>query len=114
MWIIFRIKSILRKAGDDSKLNEYKDIDDSDLPLLHILIKFPEVVKDAAETYYPNQLCDYLYDLASKFNTFYEVAPVLNEENTQKRILRLNLISATAQVLKNGLSLLGIEAPEEM
>ena len=109
-----RIKSILRKAGDDSKLNEYKDIDDSDLPLLHILIKFPEVVKDAAETYYPNQLCDYLYDLASKFNTFYEVAPVLNEENTQKRILRLNLISATAQVLKNGLSLLGIEAPEEM
>ncbi|PJE51154.1 MAG: arginine--tRNA ligase [Candidatus Yanofskybacteria bacterium CG10_big_fil_rev_8_21_14_0_10_36_16] len=114
-----RIKSILRKADNSS--NELSDdsdfvdsVGDEEKPLLRYLVRFPEVVSDVAKNHYPNQLCEYLYNLASKFNSFYEAAPVLNEPDETKRALRLGLIMAVSQIIKNGLGLLGIEAPEEM
>jgi arginyl-tRNA synthetase len=55
-----------------------------------------------------------LFELSQAFNSFYQEVPVLQEKNDELRLFRLNLIIATAQVLKNGLYLLGIEAPEEM
>jgi len=82
--------------------------------VLRKLIQFPEVLTQVAQDYLPNLLCNYLFELSQAFNSFYQEVPVLQETDDQKRSFRLNLITATAQVLKNGLYLLGIEAPEEM
>jgi arginyl-tRNA synthetase len=85
-----------------------------EISLLRKLSKFPEVVSKAAEDFLPNMLCNYLFELSQTFNAFYQEVPVLQEPDEQVKNFRLNLITATAQVIKNGLYLLGIEAPEEM
>ena len=61
----------------------------------------------------PNLLANYLYELASTFHGFFETCPVLQSEGAT-RASRLALCDATARVLKQGLGLLGIEAPERM
>jgi len=84
-----------------------------ELPLLRYLYRFPEVVEDAANNYSPNLLCNYLFELAQIFNSFYAVTPILKSEG-DLRSLRLSLASATAQTLKNGLTLLGITTPDRL
>ena len=76
------------------------------------LYRFPEVVKEAAKNYSPNLLCNYLFELAQRFNSFYAAVPIIKAEENKE--LRLALTSATAQVLKNGLTILGIETPERL
>lgn len=113
-----RINGILRKGGITEKpvqvLDEQLDMSESELTVLKKLFKFSEAVEQVVVEYTPNLICNYLFELAQNFNAFYEEMPVLKEEDEAKRNFRLNLIYATAQVLKNGLNLLGIEAPEEM
>lgn len=87
---------------------------DEELNVLRKLVQFPEAVAQVSADYFPNNLCNYLFELSQNFNAFYQEVPVLQETDEQKRSFRLNLITATAQVIKNGLYLLGIEAPEEM
>ena len=77
------------------------------------LIHFPEVVERAAVRYEPNHLADYLLRLASAVNTFYESSPILKAEKDLRQG-RLALVLASSVILKSGLGLLGIEAPEEM
>lgn len=84
-----------------------------ELSILRTFYKFPEVVLSAAQNYAPNLVCNYLYDLAQKFNTFYGKLPIL-KAGDESGELRLKITKATAQVLKNGLYLLGIESPERM
>jgi arginyl-tRNA synthetase len=87
---------------------------EQDLKVLRKLHQFPEIVERAARQYTPNTLTTYLYELSKEFNSFYEANPVLNAESESLKQLRMNIAQATAQVLKNGLSLLGIQAPDEM
>jgi len=61
----------------------------------------------------PNLLANYLYELASTFHSFFEACPVLKSEG-DLRASRFALCDLTARVLKQGLALLGIEAPERM
>ncbi|MEX0887970.1 MAG: arginine--tRNA ligase [Patescibacteria group bacterium] len=109
-----RATSVLRKAGKtESKiLNLKSEILDAETPLLRYLYRFPEVVESATKTYSPNLVCNYLFELAQRFNSFYAAAPIIKAEENKE--LRLALTAATAQVLKNGLTLLGIEAPERL
>jgi arginyl-tRNA synthetase len=79
--------------------------------LLKSLHRFPEVVGEAAEQFAPNLLCNYLFDLAQKFNLFYQKHKIIESEN---REFRLALTQAVGQIIKNGLDLLGIKAPERM
>ncbi|QQS23422.1 arginine--tRNA ligase [bacterium] len=110
-----RINGILRKAGiRDSQEFEIKNISVEDSAVLRKLNQFPEVVEMTAQNYTPNLLCNYLFELSQDFNTFYEASPILKEEDKNIQSFRLHLIMATAQVLKNGLGLLGIQAPEQM
>jgi arginyl-tRNA synthetase len=86
---------------------------DEDEKLILLLTKYPEVVSEAAESYKVHLVSRYLLDLAQAFNEFYHACPILqSDEDTM--IARLNLILAVKQVLKNGLGLLGIDAPEAM
>lgn len=78
-----------------------------ELSLLRALPRFPEVVADAAHNYTPHLIATYLYDLAQKFNLFYEKCPILKADDDVKTV-RLQLTAASAQIIKNGLHLLGI------
>lgn len=105
----FQIKSEIQS----SKL-ETAELKFHELAVLRKLTQFPEVVAQVAVDYFPNNLCNYLFELSQSFNSFYQEVPVLAEPDEAIKSFRLQLITATAQVIANGLYLLGIEAPEEM
>lgn len=79
--------------------------------LLRTLNKFSDKVAESGTQFAPNMLCNYLFDLAQKYNLFYQKHTILNSESEP---FRLALTCATGQVVKNGLKLLGISAPEKM
>ena len=83
-------------------------LDKEELTLLRSFAQFQGIIGNAANNYSPNLLCNYLYDLAQKYNSFYSQHRILGND------FRLVLTAATGQILKNGLRLLGIAAPEKM
>lgn len=115
-----RIHGILRKVNSgqwtmDSKLNtEHYTLNTHELSVVRKLSSYPELLKQVSEDLLPNALCNYLFELSQTFNSFYAEVPILAEPDEKIKDLRFKIITATAQVLKNGLNLLGIEAPEEM
>jgi len=81
--------------------------------VLRLLTRFPEIVSEAAQRYAPHILCTYLFDLAQTFNLFYQKLPILKAEENERE-LRLHITQSTGVILKQGLDLLGITAPEKM
>jgi len=88
-------------------------INKEEISIIRTLYKFPETVFEAGANLSPNYICAYLYDLASKFNHFYRKHKVLDAPEDEKQF-RIELTQAVAQVIKNGLNLLGIEVLEKM
>jgi arginyl-tRNA synthetase len=84
-----------------------------ELALLARLAEFPEAVRGAAEELAPHQIAFYLKDLAADFHGYYNAERVLVEDGST-RTARLALLLATRQVLRNGLRLIGVSAPERM
>ncbi len=109
-----RIRAIFRKLGAEAPdatrivLN-----DEAEIALAKKLLDFGDSLALAAEEYRPHYLCVYLFELAGLFHKFYEHCPVLIAEDEVKTS-RLILCSLTAQTLKNGLALLGIQTVEQM
>jgi len=85
-----------------------------ELQILKLLYCFPEIIEKAVQNYTPNLICNYLFKLAQNFNNFYETLPVLKVKDKNLKRARVVLIKTTAQVLKNGLKVLGIPALEKM
>jgi len=81
--------------------------------LLRSLLRFPEMLEDAATEHAPHQLTHYLHGLAADLHTYYNAHPFLVDE-PELRAARLVLIAVTQQALANGLRLLGVAAPERM
>ena len=81
--------------------------------LEHYLIRFPEIVAQASATMTPSYLTTYLLELTHLFNSYYAAHQVIDKENSVTSY-RLALTAATAQVLKNGLTILGIPVIERM
>lgn len=112
-----RCNSILEKAGMSryAKIaHDPRALDNSEtLRLCKLLASFPQSVKDAAYKYEPSIISGLLIDVAQAFNRFYIEHRVLSD-NLSEQNARLTVVEATATVLKKGLSLLGIEAPEKM
>ena len=92
----------------------YLDIDGSEKELIVLLNQYPGIIKSAADNYSPAELANYIYLLAKKFNAFYTDHSIVNAESEEKKHLRALISSMISQVLKHGLGLLGIEAPERM
>lgn len=112
-----RIKSVLRKAEQELKGNNAQSISDlhpKEADLIISLYEFPTTLNQAATDYSPSIMANYLFELAREFNTFYHELSILKEEDLTKRRLRLNISRLTANVIKNGMALLGIEVPERM
>ena len=86
---------------------------DQELALLQKLVDYPDAVEDAARDLAPHLIAFYLRDLAAEFHRYYNATRVLVDEPSLK-LARLALVTAVRQVLRNGLDLLGVGAPERM
>jgi arginyl-tRNA synthetase len=111
-YTVARTNSVLAKVKNKrGNLKTGGELNSEELAVLRSLVRFPEVIVGAAKSYSPNLLCNYLYGLASKYNTFYNKHKIIGSESED---FRLMLTFGVGQVLKNGLKLLGIETPERM
>jgi arginyl-tRNA synthetase len=113
-----RIKSIFRKAEGRTFNIQHSTSNiqltaTEEVALAKHLLNFGLTLEAVAEEYRPNFLCNYLYELAGKFTSFYENCPVLKADDAT-RVSRLVLCDLTARVLKQGLEVLGIEVVEQM
>mmetsp|Transcript_19367 Transcript_19367/g.36102 ORF Transcript_19367/g.36102 Transcript_19367/m.36102 type:complete len:748 (+) Transcript_19367:108-2351(+) len=86
----------------------------AELQLAKHLIRLHEVLLEVERTLLPNKLCEYLYDLSIRFNSFYETCSVLHAETPSLKLSRLHLCNATADTLKLGLRLLGLETVDRL
>lgn len=110
-----RVRSIFSRAGIDpnSLTGNIVLIDEKERNLAIKLLQFEEAVMVVAKDGTPHVLCQYLYELAGIFSSFYEAYPILNAEESIKQS-RLKLAHLTAKTLKQGLDLLGIKTVEKM
>lgn len=104
-----RAKSIMRKANIAATVP--KNLDTQERLLVLKISEYTEVLLHAQAEYMPHYICTYLYELTQVFNRFYENEQVVGSDREAERIYILNQY---ARVLKNGLDLLGIDAPEQM
>jgi arginyl-tRNA synthetase len=122
-----RIRSIFRKrdeansaaaaapspAADATETTDLRPVAPEEIRLARHLLAFGGVVESVAHDCRPNYLCNYLYELAGYFTTFYEACPVLKAQ-ADERARRLAYCDLAGRVLRQGLDLLGIETPERM
>lgn len=91
-----------------------QSLSQSEKNILLSLEQFPQVLQNAAEEMSPSVLCNYAFQLAQSFNTFYDQHSISKAENEEKKQLRLMMIIMTAQTLRRAMNLLGIDLPEKM
>lgn len=110
-----RIRSVFAKAGIDPRTLSGEIIltEEKERALAIKLLQFEEALNGVAKDGMPHILCQYLYELAGAFSSFYEACPMLNTEEKVKNS-RLRLSDLTARTLKQGLDLLGIKTVEKM
>jgi arginine--tRNA ligase len=109
-----RIQSILRKAGELPALPTTGELHAKERELIKQLSLFASVVQQAADTYSPALIANYVYELVKEFNSFYQNVSILGEEDPIKRALRIHLSRKVGEVIATGFDLLGIEVPERM
>ena len=116
-----RICSLMQKAREKN-INIDQDLDEllpllnteEDMAILKHLDQFSDILNTCARTLSPHHLSYYLQELAGLLHRYYTVHPVLNAESHLLIQARMVLFQAVAQVLKNGLTLLGVNAPQRM
>ncbi len=112
-----RICSVLAAWGGDQTSLTQADLSPLQSPQAHALMlalaKYPEMLTSAARDFAPHDVSFYLRDLASQYHSYYDAERILVDDIALKTA-RLALVAATAQVLKNGLKVLGVSAPSKM
>ncbi len=113
-----RICSIFEKASDrgiefDEENNCSSLTHESEQNLIKVLLEFPETIMISAEKFEPQILAEYLKDVATKFHSFYHERKIIGSEEPYFSA-RFKLAKVTKTVLKNGLTILGVSAPERM
>ena len=110
-----RIRSILRKApSTPSSLSSLSTLNDKEVELIQKMSEYGAAVEQAGKDYSPSGIANYCYELTKVFNQFYHDYSILNEEDEQKRQVRLAIARNVGKIIKNGMALLGIEVPERM
>ncbi len=109
-----RIRSILRKAEGLKPANAQVELAEKEVELVQKMNEFGAAVEQAGKDYSPSGIANYCYELTKVFNQFYHDYSILNEPDEQKKAVRLMLAKNVAKIIKNGMSLLGIEVPERM
>lgn len=113
-----RIRSLLRKAEDlgitlPATFAELT-ISTKEQELIAKIAEYADIVEEAARTYSPAVIANYVYDLVKEYNQFYHEFSILKEENEELCAFRLALSEVVARTIAAGFSLLGIEMPERM
>jgi arginyl-tRNA synthetase len=112
-----RICSVLAAWGGDRSALHTADLSSlASAPaqaLMLLLAKYPEMLRAAAQDFAPHDVTFYLRELAACYHSYYDAERILVEDSAQ-RLARVALVAATAQVLQNGLGVLGVSAPEKM
>ncbi len=109
-----RCQSVFKKANKKSTNISLTDFNQEEKILLRTFYKFPEIVQEAGDSFSPNLICNFAFDLAQKYNAFYNLHPIIKAKTSQEKEVRLAITLATAQVIKNSLTLLGIKTSERM
>ena len=111
-----RIQSVLRKCCEDYKAVDISAVapNEKETSLIQRLADFTTVVADAGRNYSPALIANYVYDLAKEYNQFYHDCSILKEQDNAVRCFRQLLSETVADVIKRGMSLLGIEMPNRM
>ena len=111
-----RIKSILRKAEDVAsyQLPVTNDLLKLEKEVIKHIELFPATLAEAAQEHDPSKVAIYVFNLAQLFNSFYAQHSIANAESAEKKILRLQIAALSAQVIKTGMQVLGIDVPERM
>ena len=110
-----RIQSILRSVNKiewNPDLN--MKLDNKEKEVLKQLLIYPDIVKQAGDTFSPSIIANYVYDLVKVFNSLYQNISILGESDLNLKNFRLTLIQKVGHTILNGCSLLGIESPERM
>jgi arginyl-tRNA synthetase len=112
-----RICSVLAAWGGDAGSLCGADLSPLDSPqaqaLMLMLAKYPEMLREAALDFAPHDVTFYLRELAATYHSYYDSERILVDDE-RVRNARLALVAATAQVLHNGLAVLGVSAPQKM
>ena len=112
-----RICSVLTAWGGDAASLHQADLTPLESPqaqaLMLLLAKYPDMLSAAATDFAPHDVTFYLRELAASYHSYYDAERILVDDDTVKRA-RLALVAATAQVLHNGLAVLGVSAPQKM
>ena len=112
-----RICSVLSAWGGDVSTLANANVSALQSPQAHALMlalaKYPEMLTSAAHDFAPHDVTFYLRDLASQYHSYYDAERILVDDEAVKTA-RLALVAATAQVLRNGLQVLGVSAPQKM
>ena len=110
-----RIQSILRNVNKiEWNIDTEMKIDFKEKELLKQLLIYPDIVKQAGDSYSPSIIANYLYDLVKIFNSFYQNISILGESDSNIKNFRLTLIQKVGHTISNSCSLLGIEVPDRM
>lgn len=118
-YVFARTESILKKTGGsgfgaDIGSMDFGELTETEKTLLKKLSRFQIVVEQATVNFSPNLICNYAFDLSQTFNLFYDQTPILKAATKEQKDFRLALTFGVRQVIKNSLTILGIEAPERM
>jgi len=110
-----RIQSILRKHDDKLSVEaQAVEMNSLERTLQLKIYQYPEVIQESAETYNPASLANYIFDLVKDFNSFYQNVSILQADTEELKIYRLQLVTVVGKIVKSGLKLLGIDAPDRM
>ncbi|MGC8803315.1 MAG: arginine--tRNA ligase [Bacteroidales bacterium] len=115
-----RIHSVLRKAKEMNltirpiQVDAIILLEEKEKELIQLLYEYRNTLAQAVEELSPAVIANYCYELSKAFNQFYHELSILKESNEERRMFRLSLSAATAEVLKHAMNLLGIEMPERM
>jgi len=109
-----RIKSVLSRANITNVEAQPTELAPAERDLIVILTQFTEVIKQAAASFNPGAIANYVYEIAKAYNKFYHEHSILQAEDELDKQFRLQLSLASAKVISKGMALLGIAVPERM
>ncbi len=109
-----RIRSLLRKADIKPSIGNNVMILAEEVALIKTMLRYPQVVHQAADDMSPAQVANFTYELVKTYNSYYQKHSILHNDDEQTTAWRLLLSAQTARIIKHSLNILGIDAPEQM
>jgi arginyl-tRNA synthetase len=109
-----RIQSMLRKYGKKASFTEAVEVLDKEKEIIKLLTEFPATIQEAARQYSPALIANYVYELVKEYNGYYQNTPILVGDDENQIAFRVALSDQVAQVIKQGMKLLGVSVPDRM